>query len=123
MTSFADWRSSQGDHCRFNVGTIDGIWAHVSGIYMMCSREGTAWVPKYIGQAESFRDRLTRHERWPEAVRLGATHVLAMCLGPGEEMDRVERILIRELQPPLNVQLRGPGGLLGTMAAPTGQWR
>ena len=63
-------------------------------------------VPLYVGQAESLAERLPTHERWPEAMRLGATHVHARVVLEAAMRDSIESQLIRSFQPRLNVQLK-----------------
>jgi len=106
MTSYANWTSSTGERCSFHICAFDDTWTDRSGIYMMCALQGRLWVPKYIGQAASFKKRMCNHDQWGPAQRLGASHVLATVVSTQAERDRLEGILIRELQPPLNVQLR-----------------
>lgn len=74
--------------------------------------QGRVWHPKYIGKAKNLRDRLCGHDQWALAVRMGATHVLAMIVPTEIERDRLEALLIAEIDPPLNKQLRQPQGML-----------
>jgi excinuclease UvrABC nuclease subunit len=80
---------------------------------MFCGKNmnGT-WIPKYIGKASSFKERLCNHEQWAPSAAQGATHVLAMVVPDNAQRDRLEALLIAELDPPLNVQLRKPIGAL-----------
>jgi hypothetical protein len=65
------------------------------------------WTIFYIGEAANIRDRMLGHERWLEAVGLGATHVLAHVSSASEVVRRAEeRDLIARYNPPLNVQHR-----------------
>jgi hypothetical protein len=79
-------------------------WNDVAGIYIFCGLNSQGqWVALYIGQADSFRTRIPQHERWNEAVRLGATHIQAMVVPLVANRDRIEQALIRLYQPSLNV--------------------
>ena len=82
-------------------------WNAVPGLYIFAglNSEGR-WAALYIGQAESLADRLPNHERWQEAVRLGATHVHARVVPQAATRDAVERELIQAYQPRLNSQLK-----------------
>ena len=66
-----------------------------------------SWQPVYFGVADNCRARLANHERWPEAVRLGAT-AIAGHTTPGGDAARCaeERDLIRFWNPPLNTHHR-----------------
>ena len=86
-------------------------WNEVAGLYIFSGRvkddQGTTvWRPFYIGQTQNFSKRLPTHEDWPEAQRLGATHVHAMTMKNPEMRAEIERDLIQSYQPALNVQLR-----------------
>jgi excinuclease UvrABC nuclease subunit len=85
-------------------------WNDVSGIYIFTglNLQVNRWVALYIGQADSFRNRIPWHEKWSPAVQLGATHVHAMVVEPEASRGEIERYLIGENQPSLNVQHRTP---------------
>lgn len=103
----ASWTSSTGIMVNFEVHSIDSDWNDVGGIYMMCRRNpGGGWNPAYIGKAKSLRSRLCAHPQWADAQGLGATHVLAVVVPTESDRDRIEAVLVGELHPPLNVQLR-----------------
>lgn len=93
----------------FYVYTPDTTWHDVPGLYIFAGLTSERrWTPLYIGQANSFeqRLRLTSHENWASAVRLGATHIHAMVERQAANRDRIERELIEAYQPTLNVQLK-----------------
>ena len=61
-------------------------WPDVSGVYVFAKRvwiglglgQGNPmdWKSLYVGETESFKNRpLANHEKWPAAVKLGATHI------------------------------------------------
>lgn len=51
-------------------------WNEVAGLYIFAGLNSAGeWVALYIGSTESLAERLPNHPRWPEAVRLGATHI------------------------------------------------
>lgn len=93
---------------RFEVHDFADQWKDVGGIYIFSGpdRQGQCWEPLYVGETGSFRDRIPCHERWLEAVGLGATHVHAMVAPLAEMRAAVERELIAGYQPPLNLRLR-----------------
>ncbi len=83
-------------------------WNDVAGIYIFSkpSTQPGKWLALYIGQASSFKDRLTNHERWAEALQLGATHVHAMVETLQANRDKIEESLIKDFQPQLNEKLK-----------------
>ena len=95
----------------FEVYQHDGKWSEVSGLYIFSglppSLLGSAqWRPLYIGQTQDFSARIPTHPSWPEAVRLGATHVHARVELEAKQRALIERALIDAYHPPLNVQLK-----------------
>ena len=80
-------------------------WYDVAGIYIFAGLTPRGWRPFYIGQAKSFQNRIPNHENWPEAARLGATHVHAMVVPLEANRDTIEAELIAACQPAINVQL------------------
>ncbi len=93
----------------FTIYTPEGDWNEVSGVYIMCGTNplSNTWKPLYIGQGDTFKSRfgtdMNRHEVWPEALELGATHVHVMVVPLQADRDRIEQELIRVYNPPLNV--------------------
>ena len=66
------------------------------------------WEPLYVGETGSFKNRLdlANHETWPAAVKLGATHIHTLVEQGPIKRTLVEALLIQELKPPLNTQLK-----------------
>jgi len=82
-------------------------WNEVAGLYIFAyPTNDTHWTALYVGKADDFSDRIPSHERWPEAVQLGATHVHALVVPLEANRDNWEQMLIRHLQPPMNQQFR-----------------
>ena len=102
MAEKAIWLSHE-----FSIHSYEEQWNNASGIYIFAGVDSQGrWEPLYIGQADSFQDRIPSHEQWEPAVELGATHVHAMVVPLEYSRGLVERELIQAYQPPLNVQLR-----------------
>ncbi|MDD3001689.1 MAG: GIY-YIG nuclease family protein [Candidatus Riflebacteria bacterium] len=77
---------------------------HCAGIYMFIKYEPINVF--YVGQTECFSDRLSNHERWSEAVKFGANYI-AVAEERNETLRlNLEKIMINELQPPLNEQFK-----------------
>jgi hypothetical protein len=76
------------------------------GCYMFVRLTNRGWVPFYVGIADDLSVRLNGHERWPEAYRLGATHLMAQVQVDQAARERAERDLIAHYNPPLNTHHR-----------------
>jgi hypothetical protein len=82
---------------------ISDDWNDVPVIYMFAYWTGTYWHVLYIGECESAKTRLPSHERWAEAKRKGATHVLNVRASAVEaDRKRAERDLIASHKPEMN---------------------
>lgn len=83
----------------------------VSGNYAFLKPTGpNTFVPLYFGEAENLKDRLRNHERWPEAMRAGATVIVTHTTPAGASARLAEeRDLIAKWNPPLNVHHRTTG--------------
>jgi len=82
-------------------------WNNVAGIYIFSGiTPQNQWTPHYIGQCDSFENRIPSHEKWDKAQALGATHVHAMVVSKQADRDRIEKELIQAYQPHLNIQLK-----------------
>ena len=95
----------------FNIHKPPVHWRAVGGLYVFayaCSdwRGSEFWHALYGGQTYSLADRLPSHERWPEAVQLGATHIHARAESDEGTRLWIEEQLIEIFQPPLNIQSR-----------------
>lgn len=79
-------------------------WNDVAGNYAFAyKKQDGNWHVLYFGQCDSFKNRLPAHERWDEAVRLGATHVLAHVNSGGEAARLAEeKDLIASHSPTMN---------------------
>lgn len=92
----------------FEVLKKEGKWNKVGGLYifagLLTDPQGIdQWFPYYIGQTGDFSDRIPNHEKWEEAVQLGATHVHARVVKTPLARGLIERELISSFQPPLNL--------------------
>jgi hypothetical protein len=93
----------------FGVYGSSSTWNDVAGVYIFSGINAqNQWVALYIyiGQAQSFCDRFSSHEKWDSAARLGATHIHARVIPPGDVRDAVEHEFIQACQPRLNNQLK-----------------
>jgi hypothetical protein len=98
---------SAGISYDYDAYDMDGQWNDAPGNYAFAYLLGGFWYLVYVGQCDSFSRRIPSHERWAEAVRRGATHVLAQTNTAGE-LARLtqERDIISRYHPTMNVQHR-----------------
>jgi hypothetical protein len=113
MSFTVDWMGQSGTSYRYwsldNI-TAAGILA-VEGNYVFAKQLPNGnFVPLYFGVADDLRARIPGHEKWVEALLLGATHVMGHSTPAGEPARLAEeRDLIQYWHPPLNVQHRQIG--------------
>lgn len=88
----------------FKINEVD--WNEVAGVYVFLKENAKNWSILYIGQASSLKERLSNHERIPDAKRLGLTHIAATVVRLQSNRDRLEKDLIQQYQPPMNTQLK-----------------
>jgi excinuclease UvrABC nuclease subunit len=104
MTATTKWLSHV-----FTVYQHDGQnqWNNLPGIYIFAgTNQQDRLIPYYIGQCDSFLNRIPSHEQWDMAKAFGATHVHVMVVPLASNRDSIEQELIQKYQPVLNVQLR-----------------
>ncbi len=104
--STCKWPLGNGQTLEFTVYGSDTTWNKTAGLYVFTYQTPQGWIALYVGQTDDFSARLPNHERWNEAARLGATHVHAVVVPLQANRDLYEKMLIRNLQPRLNDQLR-----------------
>ncbi len=90
--------------------TAPGIQA-IGGNYVFVKQlQNGTYMPLYFGEAGDLQARIPTHERLAEAVRLGATHIMAHGTPAGEQARLAEeRDLIQFWNPPLNTHHRVTG--------------
>jgi len=79
-------------------------WNAVGGNYIFAKDNGPTWSAIYIGQTESFKDRLPSHDKLPCAQRNGFTHIHARANENEASRLKEEADLIANYRPPCNVQ-------------------
>jgi hypothetical protein len=72
------WTGKSGKKYEYTIYSMDTTWNDVAGNYIF-AREASPgkWSAIYIGETESFKDRLPNHEQLPCIRRNGGTHVHA----------------------------------------------
>lgn len=63
---------------------------------------GRGWVVVFLSRTANLEARLCNHERWDEARRLGATHVLVHQREERDARELVEADLLESLRPIMN---------------------
>ncbi len=100
------WPTGPGQTLTFTIYDHDATeWKTVGGLYIFARVAGDGWDPLYVGKTENFRASIPSHERWPEARRLGATHVHALVVPLEANRRRLEAVLIAQLKPAMNERL------------------
>ena len=81
-------------------------WPEVSGLFVFAAPDSSeqGWKPLFVGQARSFAATLPIHPNWPVAeLQHGATHIHLLRVDSEWERARLEKHLIEQLQPELNL--------------------
>jgi hypothetical protein len=73
------WTGASDTKYEFTIYSMDTDWNDVPGNYIYAKRstEPSVWLAVYIGQTESFKERLPNHNELPCIKRNGGTHVHA----------------------------------------------
>lgn len=101
------WPVNDNETLEFTVYDTSASRNDVAGLYVFAyPTDETHWFPVYVGQTDSFKDRIPSHEKWDAAVRYGATHIHALAVSLAANRDKWEKMLIEHLQSPLNLQRR-----------------
>jgi hypothetical protein len=78
MAKTCNWTGKSGTVYNYTIYEIGGDWNDVSGNYIFAKEPSPHnWEAVYIGETESFKDRLPNHEKLPCIKRNGGTHVHA----------------------------------------------
>lgn len=103
------WPLGNGETLSFEIYDRNEGWNKVAGLYIFSHLGADGlWQALYVGQTDDFSSRLPSHDRLNEAIRRGATHIHALVVPLAANRDRWEKMLIQNLQPPLNEQLKKP---------------
>ena len=103
MAETHNWAGESGKTYTYTVYGIGGSWNDVAGNYIYAHRSGSSWKASYIGQTQSFKDRLPNHNEEECATRNGATHIHARTNTASEAVRKAEEAdLIKKHQPPCN---------------------
>lgn len=111
MSNFVDWQGKSGRAYRYWFVDMDLPFNAVAGNYVFATRMPNGNLkPLYFGETGDFSTRMSKHEVWSVALRLGATHALAHPTQGVETVRRAEeRDLVELWNPPLNTHYRTTG--------------
>ena len=60
------------------------------------------WTPVFMSRTANLAVRMSGHERWNEARRLGATHVMILAFNERSEREAAEHDLVEAMRPVMN---------------------
>ncbi len=76
MADKCTWMGASGKEYLYDIYPINTDWNDVSGNYIFAKEPSPhKWQAVYIGETESFKDRLPTHNELPCIKRNGGTHV------------------------------------------------
>ena len=78
MTDSCIWTGASGTKYSYTIYTMDTNWNDVPGNYIFAKEVSPhSWSAVYIGETESFKDRLPNHNELPCIRKNGGTHIHA----------------------------------------------
>jgi len=78
MADQCKWTGKSGKEYIYNIYSIDTTWNDLAGNYIFAKKTNpNTWEPVYIGETESFKNRLPNHNELPCIRRNGGTHIHA----------------------------------------------
>lgn len=101
-------KGKSGTPHEFSIYTTDHEFRENSGgVYAFSKREKSGdninHTILYVGKAIKFNQRLDNHEKWKDAVKLGANCICALSVEKESNMLAIEEDLIKGLSPKLNI--------------------
>jgi hypothetical protein len=102
-----NWKGVSGFSYAYEVLSLNSDWNDVAGNYIFARTTSQGWIACYIGETDSFKNRLPNHEKRPCAVGQGATHIHAHVNKGGQLARKAEEAdLIPHYRPPCNDHLK-----------------
>jgi hypothetical protein len=96
------FKGASGRLHRFQAHRPDAAFAEAPAVYCFARVQGRGWTPLFISRTGNLAKRFATHEQWPEAQRLGATHVLIIERDERDAREFVEADLLESLRPVMN---------------------
>lgn len=104
----AVFKGASGKLYRFSALRPDGAFPSGPAVYAF-ARPGSGagyggrnWTPVFMSRTANLAVRMAGHERWDEARRLGATHVMILSFQERNEREAAEHDLVQALRPLMN---------------------
>ena len=93
----------------FEIWFKESEFEDVGGVYIFSKietslggKELIRHIHLYIGETNSFKERLDNHEKWDDAIEHGAQMILLLPENDADRRKKVEKDLIEEYNPILN---------------------
>ncbi len=103
MADKCTWTGASGKEYLYNIYTMDTDWNDVAGNYIFAKETSPhKWDAVYIGETESFKDRLPNHNELPCVKRNGGTHIHAHTNQDSQARLAEEADIIATGRPPCN---------------------
>ena len=103
MTDKCTWTGATGKEYLYDIYPIDTNWNDVAGNYIFAKETSPhKWDAVYIGETESFKNRLPNHNELPCVKRNGGTHLHAHTNQDSKARLDEEADLIATGRPPCN---------------------
>jgi hypothetical protein len=98
------WTGASGKQYEYWISPIGRTFVDEPGNYIFVRESSpNQWIPLYIGQTESLKNRLADHEKLPCVFRYGATNIHAHTTSGGEQARKEEGAdLLAKWDPPCN---------------------
>jgi predicted GIY-YIG superfamily endonuclease len=100
------WPGQSGNKYNYSIYEIGTNFNDVAGNYVYAEEtKPNSWSPKYFGQTNNLKNRLSNHEKETCATRNGATHIHVHANSSETSRLSEEKDLIVNWKPPCNEQL------------------
>ena len=98
----AIFKGKSGKLHRFAALRPEADFPAAPAVYAFAKPAGRGWTPVFLSRTGNLAQRMAWHERWEEAQRLGATHVLIHHHDKRDAREAVEADLLAVLRPVMN---------------------
>lgn len=103
MADKCTWEGASGKKYEYGIYSMDTNWNDVAGNYIFAYESSPAkWTAVYIGETESFKDRLPNHNELSCIKRNGGTHIHAHVNANSEARLNEEADLLANNKTPCN---------------------